>query len=185
MATIRKRWSILADDTTSESIVCLGNCALAIDRRSFGGVTDVQSLARPSFFRMFDLLVGQSNPGLKRTRWTHDGAEFERERHSFTSARHGIVIDIVTISLKGRRGWSLMVTKEYWWGPDDKPFKNIRWARPLSGQRGDLLTWLRSQESALERTLSQQLGHELHGLEAGDSPPTSNSDWTIDDDDDR
>lgn len=118
----------------------------------------VRSLARPSFFRMFDLLVSTSNPGMKRTRWTHDGVEFERERHSFTSSRHGIVIEIFTLTRGGRRGWSLMVTKEYWWaGPEATPFKNLRWARPLSGQRGDLFTWLRTQEAALERALSLEM----------------------------
>jgi len=115
----------------------------------------MRSLARPSFFRMFDLLLSSSNPGMKRTRWTHDGVEFERERHSFTSSRHAIVIELFTLIRPGRRGWSLMVTKEYWWaGPDTKPFKNLRWARPLSGERGDLFVWLRAQEAALERSLS-------------------------------
>lgn len=146
----------------------------------------MRSLARPSFFRMFDLLVAQGNPGLKRSKWTHAGAEFERERHSFTSSRHGIVIDIVTITRSGRQGWSLMVTKEYWWGPDDKPFKNVRWARPLSGQRSDLFAWLRTQEAALDEALAQELGR------AGPSSPAESSesstarqggasnDWTID-----
>ncbi len=120
----------------------------------------MRSLARPSFFRMFDLLVSSSNPGMKRTRWTHDGVDFDRERHSFTSSRHGIVIEIFTLTRGGRHGWSLMVTKEYWWaGPDAKPFKNLRWARPLSGQRADLFAWLRAQEAALERSLSLEIEH--------------------------
>ena len=42
----------------------------------------MKSLARPSFFRLFDLLVSHANPGLKSPRWTFDGVEFERERHS-------------------------------------------------------------------------------------------------------
>ena len=46
-----------------------------------------------------------------------------------------------------------MVTKEYWWaGEDSKALKNLRWAKPLSGQRSDLLAWLRAQEAALERS---------------------------------
>lgn len=88
----------------------------------------------------------------------HDGVGFERERHSFTSSRHGIVIEIFTLTRGGRHGWSLMVTKEYWWaGPDATPFKNLRWARPLSGERTDLFTWLRAQEAALERALSLEM----------------------------
>jgi hypothetical protein len=112
----------------------------------------VRSLARPSFFRMFDLLVSSTNPGMKLTRWTHDGVDFERERHSFSSSRHGIVIEIFTLTRSGRRGWALMVTKEYWWaGPDAKPFKNLHWARALSGKRSDLFAWLRAQDAAQER----------------------------------
>lgn len=113
----------------------------------------MKSLARPSFFRFFDLLLANTNPGLKRTCWTFDGVEFERNRHTFTGPRHGLAIEIFTLTHGGRRGWSFMVTKEYWWaGPDNKAFKNTRWARPLSGRRSDLMAWLRAQEEALERT---------------------------------
>jgi hypothetical protein len=112
----------------------------------------MKSLVRPSFFRMFDLLMSTTNPGLKLTRWMHDGVEFERERHSFTGPKHGLTIEIVTATQSGRRGWSLMVTKEYWWaGAESKAFKNLHWARPISGQRNDLFAWLRAQEAALER----------------------------------
>jgi hypothetical protein len=114
----------------------------------------MKSLARPSFFRMFDLLLSTTNPGSKLTRWTHDGVEFERERHSYSGPKHGLTIDIFVLTRAGRHGWSLMVTKEYWWGgPKSEPFKDLRWARPLSGQRSDLFAWLRAQEAALERAL--------------------------------
>ena len=47
------------------------------------------------------------------------------------------------------------MTKEFWWvGPDSKPFKDLRWARHLSGQCNDLTAWLRAQEMALERLYS-------------------------------
>ncbi len=115
----------------------------------------MKNLARPSFFRMFDLLVSTVNPGLKLTRWTHDGVNFERERHSFTGPRHSVTVDIFTLTRGGRRGWSLMVTKEYWWaGPEGKAFKNSRWARPLGGQRSDLFAWLRKHEAALDASSS-------------------------------
>jgi len=114
----------------------------------------MKTLAQPSFFRAFDLLLSTSNPGLKQARWSHDGVEFERERHSFSGPKHGLTVEIVTLTRAGRRGWSLMVTKEYWWaGPDNKAFKNLRWARPVSGRRNDMLDWMRAQEAALERTL--------------------------------
>ncbi|MGC2718218.1 MAG: hypothetical protein WA209_01425 [Candidatus Acidiferrales bacterium] len=113
----------------------------------------MKSLAAPSFFRVFDLVLSTLNPTLQRTHWTHDGVEFERERHSFAGPRHGLTIEILTLTRSGRHGWSLMVTKEYWWaGPEKKPFKNLRWARPVTGQRKDMLNWMRSQEAALERS---------------------------------
>ncbi|WP_230646779.1 hypothetical protein [Bradyrhizobium sp. Leaf401] len=147
-------------------------------------------MARPSFFRMFDLLITSTNPGMKRSRWTHDGVEFERERHSFSSSRHGIVIEIFTLSRPGRRGWSLMVTKEYWWaGPEATPFKNLRWARPLGGQRSDLFDWLRAQEAALERSLSLEMPGDQaeansQSMHADNSGPSSLT-WSSDDHEDE
>lgn len=115
----------------------------------------MKSLARPSFFRMFDLLLSTTNPGLRQSRWTVDAIQFEHERHSFTGPRHSLAISIFTLTRQGRRGWSLMVTKEVWWvGPESKPFKDLRWARHLGGERGDLMAWLRAQEARLEQSLS-------------------------------
>jgi hypothetical protein len=112
----------------------------------------MKSLASPSFFRLFDLLVSHANPGLKLSRWIFDGVEFERERHSFMGPKHGVAIEIFTLTHGGRRGWTLMVTKEYWWaGEESKALKNLRWARATDGQRGDVMAWLRAQEAAFDR----------------------------------
>jgi hypothetical protein len=110
----------------------------------------MKSFGDPSFFRLFDLLMSLTNRGLKRSHWRYDGVEFERERHSVATPRHGLAIEIFSLTRPGRRGWSLMVIKEYWWaGQDSKALKNLRWARPISGQRGDILSWLRAQEAKL------------------------------------
>ena len=115
--------------------------------RRLDGPGDMKSFGDPSFFRLFDLLTSSTNRGMKRLRWSHDGVEFERERHSFTASQHGLAIEISTLTRPGRRGWSLMVVKEYWWaGEESKALKNLRWARPLSGQRNDILSWLQAQE---------------------------------------
>jgi hypothetical protein len=112
----------------------------------------VKNFAQPSFFRLFDLLVSSTNRGLKRSHWTHDGVEFERERHSAMGPRHGLTIEIFTLRRTGRRSWSLMVVKEYWWaGEESKALKNLRWAKPTSGQRTDILTWLRAQDAKIGR----------------------------------
>jgi hypothetical protein len=110
----------------------------------------MKNFAHPSFFRLFDLLLSLTNPGLKRSHWSHEGVEFERERHSVMGPRHGFVVEITTLTRPGHRGWSLMVIKEYWWaGEESKALKNLRWARPTTGQRGDMLAWLRAQESKI------------------------------------
>ena len=112
----------------------------------------MKSLASPSFFRLFDLLVSHTNPGLKVSHWTFDGVEFERERHSFMGPKHGVAIEIFTLMRSGRRGWTLMVSKENWWvGQEGRALKNLRWARATSGQRRDMMAWLRAQELALDR----------------------------------
>ena len=113
----------------------------------------MKNLTSPSFFRFFDLLVGYTNPGLKLPCWTFDGVEFERERHSFMGPRHGVAIEIFTLMRHGRRVWTLIVTKEYWWvGEESKALKNLRWARGTSGQRSDIMAWLREQEATLGST---------------------------------
>ncbi len=128
----------------------------------------MKNFAQPSFFRLFDLLLSLSNPGLKRTHWTHDGVELERERHSVMGPKHGLAIEIFTLTRPGRRGWSLMVIKEYWWaGEESKALKNLRWARPTSGQRGDILSWLRAQDA--------KIGGESFG-EEGDAAITGDDD---------
>ena len=114
----------------------------------------MKSLAQPSFFRVFDLLLGAANPGAKLSSWTHDGVAWERERHSFTGPKHGLSIEIMTLTKPGRHGWSIMIVKEYWWvGKESRAVKSLRWAKPIEGQRGDIMNWFRAQEAALDRQL--------------------------------
>jgi len=138
----------------------------------------VKGFAHPSFFRLFDLLLSLTNPGLKRSHWMHDGVQFERERHSVTGPRHGLAIEIFTLRRSGRHGWSLMVIKEYWWaGEESKALKNLRWARPISGQRSDILSWLRAQDAKIGQESFVEKGdtavasdsEEVAGIEDGDS----------------
>lgn len=135
----------------------------------------MKNLQRPSFFRFFDLLVSTSNPGLRHTRWTFEGAACQRARHSFTGDGHTFIVETFTLQHGGRRGWALIVVKEYWsFGDDGKGVRTTRWARPLAGKRSDLMGWLRAQEAAFDRALpargsspeaSPQPGREL-GLAA-------------------
>jgi hypothetical protein len=114
----------------------------------------MKSLARPSFFRVFDLLLGATNPGLKLSSWVHDGVSRERERHSFSGPKHGLTIEIATLTRPGKRGWSMMIVKEYWWiGTKSRAYKSLRWAKPVAGQRSDIMGWFQMQESLLHRQL--------------------------------
>jgi hypothetical protein len=57
----------------------------------------MKSLSNASFFRSFDLLVGETNPGQKLDDWKVDDVQFERERHSFSGRTHCYVIDVFTV----------------------------------------------------------------------------------------
>lgn len=112
----------------------------------------MKNLASASFFRLFDLMVNTTNPGLKSSHWTYSGVEWVRNRYSMTSQMHDIIIEIFTLTRPGRRHWSLMVTKEHWWaGAKTEAIKSVRWARPVGGRRTDIMEWLRERERELDR----------------------------------
>jgi len=140
----------------------------------------MKNLGHPTFFHVFDLLLGNTNPGLKLTSWTHDGVSWERERHSFSGSKHGLTIEIVILTRTGKHGWSIMVVKEYWWaGKESKPIKSLRWAKPVSGQRNDILHWFRLQEATLSPRTAARSGQISLNPEAADAiqlPADSNTD---------
>jgi hypothetical protein len=112
----------------------------------------MKTFADASFFRLFDLLLNTSNPGLKLPQWSVDGVTWERERHSFTGSTYSFAMEVFTLTRSGRRGWALMVVKEYWWaGKNSDSLKSLHWARPINGRRTDVIAWLREQELELDR----------------------------------
>lgn len=114
----------------------------------------VKNFASPSFFRTFDLLMSITNPGSKLTHWTHDGVEWVRERTSIAGRTHSFVIEVITLTRAGRRGWCLMVTKEHWWaGEATEAIRSGRWARPLAGRRKDIIEWFHKHELEIDRGL--------------------------------
>lgn len=138
----------------------------------------MKTLGQASFFRVFDLLLGVTNPGLKASAWTHDGVAWERERHSFSGPKHGQTIEIVTLTRAGRRGWSVMIVKEYWWvGKQNKAVKAVRWIKPIDGQRGDIMSWFRAQEALLDRQLNA--GRDTTVLAATNADAVTNADDEI------
>jgi hypothetical protein len=124
----------------------------------------MKNLASPSFFRVFDMLLSAANPGLKQARWNIDGVECEHERHSFNGPRYGFAIEIVTLTRPGKRGWSLVVVKEFWYfGKDHDTGRMPHWAKLTSGERTDVLAWFRAQELALEQRLAAETGRLRDG----------------------
>lgn len=119
----------------------------------------MKSFASPSFFRVFELLLSTTNSGLKQPQWTIEGVECEYERHSFSGPNHGFAIEIVTLTRHGKRGWSLMVVKEFWWAGKQKDAGRMpHWAKLTSGQRADVFAWFRAQELSLEQRLILETG---------------------------
>src|SRR5207247_8994319 len=98
------------------------------------------------------------HPGLKLGHGGLDAVDCERPRHSCTGRSHGFAVEILTLARPGARGWTLMVSKEYWWaGEESKALKSVHWSRPIRGRRGDVIAWFRAQETALERAHSRSL----------------------------
>lgn len=97
-------------------------------------------------------MTTSSNPGSKHTQWSYGDVDWVRDRYSITGNSHSFDIEIVPLNRTGRRGWSLMVAKEHWWaGTRTEAIKSTHWARPVSGNRKDIIEWFRKQEAALER----------------------------------
>jgi hypothetical protein len=128
----------------------------------------MKSFASASFFRLFDVLMDATNPHLKLAHWTFEGVNCEHERHSFNGHAHGFVMETFTLTRPGRRGWALLVVKEYWWvGEATDAIRLLRWARPTSGRRSDVLEWLRAQQLALDRrsNSTQSVGESRNEME--------------------
>jgi len=112
----------------------------------------MKTFASASFFRVVDLLIGTSNPGLKLESWETGGVCIARERHSYSGDSYCYALEVFLLSMPGRRGWELIVAKETWWnGGHRRPIRTSRWSQPIEGSRRDIMVWMREQERALER----------------------------------
>jgi len=109
----------------------------------------VKSLSDAAFFRTFDALVAAGNAGLKKRTWSYAGADWRRDRYSVSVTDYSFVVELFAVRLT-RPKWTLLVAKEYWWGPTDRDIlRDIRWSRPTEGRRADVLAWFRLQERSL------------------------------------
>ena len=111
----------------------------------------MKTLSSSAFFRTFDLLVGISNPGLKLDAWEIAGVQVERGRHSYGSQTYSFAVDVFVLTRAGKRGWQLLVTKQYWWdGGRKRAIKAQAWSQVLAGSRREIMAWLREREQMLE-----------------------------------
>jgi hypothetical protein len=99
-----------------------------------------------SFFRIVDRLFGAGAPRGQTARWSLDGVEWQRERHSFSGISHGFIVEVTT-GISRRPAWTLIIVKEYWQkGEAGEGFKSQQWAHLVAGRRADAVAWLKRQE---------------------------------------
>jgi hypothetical protein len=109
----------------------------------------MKTLSGSSFFRLFDLLLGETDRAQNSVEWLIDDVRFVRERHSYSGRSHCFAVDVFTLSRPGRHRWALMVVKEYWWdGGHKRSIRTQAWSRPIEGRRRDIMAWLREKEAA-------------------------------------
>lgn len=106
----------------------------------------MRSFKDPSCLRVLHTLLGEAGTDLRRTRWTHRGVSWLRERHSFTGSTASFAIEQYLITKPNPNGWAILVVKEVWWDGDDKSLRSTQWAKPLSGKRAKTLEWLNAEE---------------------------------------
>lgn len=110
----------------------------------------MKSFADMSFFLLFEQIIRADNPGLKLDRWSKQGVNWERTKHSYTGTAYGFILDSFLAVRVGRNPWSLLVMKEHWWaGSHGDAVKSQQWAKPLAGQRQHILGWFVERKATL------------------------------------
>ncbi len=83
-------------------------------------------------------------------RWSIDGVDWQRERHSYSGAGHGFTVEVTTGTRAAKPSWTLVVVKEYWRGRNGESLKSMQWAHIEAGSRNDVVAWMTRQERRLE-----------------------------------
>lgn len=108
----------------------------------------MRSFGDPSFFRVFDTLLGESNSNPRTRQWTSHGIDWVRERHSFTGAYCSFGIDVFRLTKPTSPKWSFVVVKEHWWGTaQDQTLRSTHWAKPISGNKAEIMKWMKLEQS--------------------------------------
>ncbi|WP_162854554.1 hypothetical protein [Sphingobium estronivorans] len=110
----------------------------------------MKSLADRSFFRVFDLLVASAQPNgsIKRPTWSIADTEWVRERHSYAGPNHSFTMETIQVRRTTAPRWTLLVVKEFWWiESQEKPLRDLRWAKLIQGNSQEALKWFRLRET--------------------------------------
>ena len=111
----------------------------------------MRKIGDASFFRIVDRLLVSGTGRTPTVRWSIDGVQWQRERHSYAGASHGFTIEVTRGTRAAKPGWTLVVVKEYWRDAGGESMKSPQWAHIEAGSRADVVAWLERQERNLER----------------------------------
>ena len=110
----------------------------------------MRKIGDASFFRIVDRLLVAGTGRTPVVRWSIDGVNWLRERHSYAGVSHGFTVEVTTGTKAGKPGWTLVVVKEYWRDASGESMKSLQWAHIEAGSRADVVAWLERQERKLE-----------------------------------
>jgi hypothetical protein len=116
-------------------------------RQRYTDVGTMRKIGDAAFFRIVDRLLGAGGGRNPAVRWSIDGVDWQRERHSHSGAEHGFTVEVTTGTHATKPAWTLVVVKEYWWKiKTGDSFKSMQWAHITAGSRAEVVDWLDRQD---------------------------------------
>jgi hypothetical protein len=93
--------------------------------------------------RYWEALYTAHDPGQSGDCWEMDGVRWSRERHSFWSASHSLVIEFHSLTRPPPKRWHFIVVKERYWGEDrQKALRDTIWGKIDNGNATDIGAWI-------------------------------------------
>lgn len=106
----------------------------------------MRKIGDASFFRIVDRLLDAGTTRTPKVRWTIDGVDWQRERHSYAGTSHGFSVEVTTGKKTTAPSWTMIVVKEYWRSGHGEDLKVLQWAHIEAGSRAEVVAWLGRQE---------------------------------------
>lgn len=93
-------------------------------------------------------ILRSAQPHLDAYCWEAAGASVRRERHRYSGAVYGFLIETTDISyaVRGQCKWHLLVVSEQWQEPGHggMDIRNSHWLKLLKGTNADVIRWMRA-----------------------------------------